>query len=302
MNPMPGRAISAIATILVAIGATPASAQPPAEGNAAPPPNATVQQPRPFGHVVGDVLTQRVLLQFDGRSFEAAALPSAARLGVWLERRTPRIEASPDGRRWLTVEYQVINAPQALTTVSLPAWELESGSGGMALRIAAWPISIASLTPRDVFAKGELTDLRPDRPAPIIPVEPIRREIEIWCAALVATLAAWFGWFRWRDWRARSTQPFARALREIRRADDTAPEAWLALHRAFDRTAGRVLQSTTLAALFQRAPHFAPLRARVEQFFEQSDERFFGQGLPGAPLSVRKLCSELRRVEKRHEP
>jgi mxaA protein len=90
-------------------------------------------------------------------------------------------------------------------------------------------------------------------------------------------------------------------LREIRRLEDSAPEAWLALHRAFDRTAGRVMQTATLAALFQRAPHLAPLRPRIEQFFNQSAEVFFGVGLPASPLSVRKLCAELRRVEKRHE-
>jgi mxaA protein len=276
-------------------------AEPPAGNNTAPKPNAIVQQPRPFGYVVGDVLTQRVLLRLEARGFEPASLPGAARLGVWLERRAPRIEATADGRSWLAIDYQVINAPQALTTISLPAWELKPKSGAAALRVGAWPISVSPLTPRQVFAKGELEELRPDRPAPIIATEPIRRQIAIWSGAFTATLVAWFGWVLWRNRRARSTRPFARALREIRQVDDTGPEAWLALHRAFDRTAGRVMQSATLAVLFERAPHLAPLRSQIEQFFDQSAELFFGTGLPASPLSVRKLCTELRRVEKRHE-
>ena len=296
-----GRTASTIAAIAVAIITTNVRAEPPTGGDAAPGPNATVQQPRPFGYVVGDVLTQRVLLQVKGRGFEPATLPGAARLGVWLERRVPRIESSPDGHRWLAVDYQVINSPQALTTVSLPAWELRPESGATTLRIGAWPISVSALTPRQVFAKGGLEELRPDRPAPVIATEPTRRQIAIWSSALMVTLAVWFGWFLWRNWRAKSTQPFARALREIRRLEDTAPETWLALHRAFDRTAGRVTQTATLAALFQQAPHLAPLRPRIEHFFTQSAELFFGAGLPASPLSVRKLCTELRRVEKRHE-
>jgi mxaA protein len=296
-----GRTASTVAAITAAIIATNIRAEPPAGGNATPGPHAIVQQPRPFGYVVGDVLTQRVLLQVEERGFEPAALPEAGRLGVWLERRTPRIESSPDGRRWLAVDYQVINAPQALTTVSLPAWELRSRSGATALKIGAWPISVSALTPPQVFAQGGLEELRPDRPAPIVATQAHRRQIVLWSSALAATLAAWLSWFLWRNWRSRSTQPFARALREIRRLDDSAPEAWLALHRAFDRTAGRAMQTATLAALFQQAPHLAPLRPGIEQFFDQSAERFFGAGPPANPLSVRKLCSELRRVEKRHE-
>lgn len=69
---------------------------------------ATVAQPRPFGYVVGDLVTQRVLLHSAHSDFEPdfepAALPDAQRLNVWLERRAPRIESTADGRRWLVVD------------------------------------------------------------------------------------------------------------------------------------------------------------------------------------------------------
>jgi mxaA protein len=74
------------------------------------------------------------------------------------------------------------------------------------------------------------------------------------------------------------------------------------LHRAFDRTAGQVVHAATLSDLFQQAPHLLPLREKIERFFAQSGERFFGAGMPAQPLSVRKLCTELRKLEKRHEP
>ena len=73
------------------------------------------------------------------------------------------------------------------------------------------------------------------------------------------------------------------------------------LHRAIDRTAGRVMQRTTLTTLFERAPHLAPQRELIERFYAQSTELFFGRGLPADALSVRELCRELRRLEKRHE-
>ena len=266
---------------------------------------ATVDQPRPFGYVVGDLVTQRVLLHSAHSDFEPdfepAALPDAQRLNVWLERRSPRIESTADGRYWLVVDYQVINAPQSLTTVTLPAWEIASKTGETKLTIPAWPISVAALTPRSAFATGGLGELRPDRAAPVVATAPIRRQVIIWSIICVITLAAWLAWLQWRNWQDALNRPFARALHEIRRMDESTPQAWQTLHRAFDQTAGRVTQSETLPVLFQRAPHLQPLRPQIEQFFAQSAERFFGAGLAHSPVSVRALCSELRRIEKRHE-
>jgi mxaA protein len=114
-------------------------------------------------------------------------------------------------------------------------------------------------------------------------------------------LACWLAWFGWRNWSARKEQPFARAWEELRALDERTPQAWQALHRAFDRTAGRVTQPATLATLFQRAPHLQAQRNRIERFFAQSSEFFFGSGLPNDALSVRELCRDLRRLERQHE-
>jgi mxaA protein len=246
--------------------------------------------------VVGDLLTQRVLLD----DFELAELPRAERVDIWFERHDARIETASDGHRWLIVTYQLINAPQALTTVTLPAWELPARRGE-ALSIAAWRIRASPITAPRVEAEQVLRDLRPDHPAAATPTAPIRKQLFLWTGALILTLLAWALWIAWRNHRASQNQPFARALREMRHVDDNAPEAWQALHRAFDRTAGGVTQMGTLRALFERAPHFEPLRSRIEEFFTQSRELFFGGGLPGQRVSVHELCSDLRRIERQHE-
>jgi len=259
------------------------------------PATAVVEQPRPFGYVVGDVMTQRVLLEIGGQELAPAELPKAERVNLWLERRPARIESLPDGHRWLALDYQVINAPQSLTTVNLPAFELQGAPDGATLRIAAWPISVNALT------SGGSIELRPDRPAPAIATAPIRRQIAIWSSAFLLVLAAWLGWLAWRNWRAAAARPFAHALHEMRHLDGTAPQAWRALHRAFDQTAGRVVQTATLPALFERVPQLQSLRPEIEQFFAQSRALFFGGGLPADRMSARALCAQLRRIEKRIE-
>src|SRR5262249_2242752 len=127
---------------------------------------ASVQQPRPFGYVLGDTLVQRIALSFPGQRFEPATLPQAERAGLWFARRDARIEATAEGNRWLVIDYQLINAPQQLMTVNLPALLLKSRTNDAVLQVPEWPVSVAALTPRIAFAKGGLQDLRADHPAP----------------------------------------------------------------------------------------------------------------------------------------
>jgi mxaA protein len=263
-------------------------------------PEATVQQPRAFGYVLGDVITQRVLLELDGKTFDAK-LPASQRVGIWLERRGARVESAADGRRWLLVDYQLINAPRILTTISLPPLLLVATRGDAKMLVPGWSLSISPLTPHSVFDASGLGELRPDRPATLIETAPIRRQLWLWLGALAVALAAWFAWTKWRNWLAQMNQPFARAWHEMQRLDASSPQAWQTLHRAFDRTAGRVMHTEALPMLFDRAPHLQSLRPQIEEFFTASSERFFGGGTSNAAVSIPALCDTLRRLERQHE-
>ncbi|HWK50326.1 MAG TPA: hypothetical protein VNR40_10595 [Steroidobacter sp.] len=260
--------------------------------------SSIVEQPRPFGYVIGDVITQRVLLTTPREEFEPTVLPPVQRVNIWFVRRASRIEATPDGRRWLVVDYQLINSPQALATVQLPAWKIEDQTHGTQLAIPAAPVSAAPL----ISNSSSSTDieLRPDRQVSSLDTASSRANVFLWSIALGVILLAWLAWLQWRNWRDSYNRPFARALHQLRRMDEMAPEAWQTVHRAFDQTAGRVLQIDTLPTLFERAPYLQPQRAAIERFFAQSNERFFGAGSQGKLLSVRALCHELRRIERQH--
>jgi mxaA protein len=265
---------------------------------------AVVQQPRPFGYVLGDTLSQRILLQSAGRDFDPATLPPVERAGLWFARRASRIERSEDRHRWLVVDYQLINAPQTLMTVNLPTVTLKPKTGSEPLTVPEWPVSIGPLTPRAAFAKGGLQELRPDHPAPTLPTGGLRTRLEIWSGLFALTVLSWIAWWLVRSFRAAARQPFAQALREIRRIDDDSRGAWVALHRAFDKTARRTLQLSTLPALFKQAPHFEVQREAIERFYSDSYSRFYGvtsaNAAPGTSFP-RTLCATLRRIEKRHE-
>ena len=101
---------------------------------------ATVEQPRAFGHVLGDVLTQRVLLQHEGRGVAATAPPPAGARGpVARAPRGAQRRPMPRAARWLAIDYQVVNAPRSLSMVTLPALSIAVDAGAP-LSLPAWPV------------------------------------------------------------------------------------------------------------------------------------------------------------------
>ncbi len=141
----------ALVLVLAVMPAAAVQAADPPPG--APAVAAVVVQPRSFGHVLGDVLTQRVSLDQGGRTLQPGALPAAARIDLWLERRPPRLETDAHGRHWLAIDYQIINSPRTLSAIALPALAVPT-AGGPTLQLAAWPISIAPLTPDQPFGRA----------------------------------------------------------------------------------------------------------------------------------------------------
>jgi mxaA protein len=287
-----------------AASATKAASAPRASPVAAP--LARTIEPRAFGYVLGDVLTQRVLLTGAAGDVPQGALPSAGRIGVWLERRPSRIETGTDGHRWLVLSYQVTNSPPSLTAIELPALTLNLQAGAP-LHVAAWPVTIGPLTPDSITGNGDLQAMRPDRPPPHLPLDRIERRFAGSLGALAVALLAWAAWWLLRNRREAARLPFARAWRDLSpgstnmNAETDDPAAWRRLHRALDETAGRVVQHDTLAPLFARAPWLEPLRASLEQFYQQSAARFFGTGVPTASYPLRQLARELYLAERRRQ-
>lgn len=260
---------------------------------------AITEQPRTFGHVLGDVLSQRVLLEHAGRTLEIVALPPAERVDRWFERRTPRIETASEGQRWLVIDYQLINAPRALTTAALPPLTLAT-TAGTVLAVTALPVSIGPLTLDEATAQNGALALQPDRPLVPHPTKLIENQLQNALIALTLVLVTWFAWWAWRHLSEAKRLPFARAWRQLRRLDLAEPAAWLALHHAINQTAGRVVHAASLPRLLDDLPHLRPLQTELEGFFRASNARFFGDTAGAAAFPLRELGQALRAAELRH--
>lgn len=262
-----------------------------------------VQQPRAFGHVIGDVLTQRVLLQHEGHAVEPASMPPVQRTGPWLERRAPRIVTDDAARRWLVVDYQVINSPRAALQATLPALTLTLSTGA-SLDVPAWSVGIGPLVPDSAVQQGRMPVLQPQREVEPLDTARLGNRFRIGSAATLAVLLSWLLWWAWRNARDPRRLPFARAWREIGPLDPSQPEAWRVVHRAIDASAGHVVHRAGLPSLLDAQPRLQPLRAQLEEFFARSNQRFFGTTgdatLAAGSFDLRGLCRAMRDAERRH--
>lgn len=257
-------------------------------------------QPRPFGYVIGDILTQRIHLNADGRAFVPAELPRVERAGVSLWRREVRQETDSDGEHWLVLRYQIINAPQSLAVWGLPELLLKDANSNATLVIPPWPFSIGPLTPPQPFGKDGLPALRDDRLPSPVPLAPLDRRIRFAVGGLLLTLLSWAGCAYWLHLKTGRHRPFARAMRDMRVMQENSPSAWRRLQHALNDAAGHVVRADTLDKLIERAPYLAQERHALEQFCRETSALFFGHGVPADMQSVHDLARRLHRLERRH--
>jgi mxaA protein len=274
------------------------------------PVGVSVRQPRAFGYVIGDRLEQRITLSAPaGMSLDVRSLPRPGRTGLWLELSPPRLtwDRHDDTTRYrLSLDYQVVNVPEQVTTIDLPAVDLVFiGRGGrQAALLDEWPITIAPITPTYVLGRAGLAETRPDAPPPLPDPARYMRLTLLWAAAILAVIAVTAVRRRGGLWLRRGARPFAKAARDLRKLARLPPEratyerGLQRLHRAFDAAAGRVMFGDRLSPLFAAHPELAGLRAAIEQFYAASQREFFGTGSGSASLhGVLALAERCREAE-----
>jgi mxaA protein len=270
----------------------------------------SVRQPRAFGYVIGDRLEQRISLQIPaGLTLDPRGLPRAGRTGLWLELAPPHLtfEKVGDATRYrLTLDYQIINVPEQVRTIDLPAVDLAfSGRGGpLGASVDEWPITISPITPTYVLARAGLPQAQPDARPAIPESAPYNWLTLLWAAALAALGTGMTVRRRGISWLRRSARPFARAAHDIAKLARLPPDrstyrrGLQRLHRAFDATAGHAVFGDRLTTLFDAHPELLRLRPEIEQFYASSQREFFGARADTPSLSaVLALAARCREVE-----
>lgn len=276
-----------------------------------------VSTPRPFGHVIGDVIRQQIdLTLHDSFVLAPGSVPHPRRLSYWLELRSAQVEETHAGEQRhyrITLDYQNFYIPRDVRSLRIPVFTLTASHPGATTEIPvkAWEFTVSPLheTAGVRVAEGQAY-VRSDDP-------PVRRDLVrrqrrlLLYGALLLVLAAGMA-HEWGLWRGRTRRPFAQAWRELRPLQH-APlpagaerAAMRALHRAFDQSNGAPVFPDHLEQFFRRCPQFAPLRADIAAFFAASRQVFFADQGAIAKLegdaeivqALARLCRRCIAVER----
>lgn len=274
---------------------------------------ATTEEPRAFGHQVGDVVTRVIWIDVPaGLTLDADSLPAPGRLSAALDLRA--LSRGDEGiaggtRLRLELEFQVFAAPVAPRIVDLPTLKLRFDGGGRSqeLRVDPWPLAVSPLGPEAASPRHGLGELRPDQPPPGADTRMLRAVVVAGTtvAALVGVwlAAVYFG----LPWWSRRHRPFGRAWRELQAArrrgvlgEEATASATITrrLHAALNASAGHVLFAEGVEAFIAAAPRYAPLRADLLSFFERSRGAFFAAAPVDDPSWLLDLARALRDAER----
>lgn len=276
----------------------------------------TLDPARAFGYVLGDTLTLEAEIRLDpGARIDPSSLPRPHAVSPWLD--LVAVDLAPpdhaaDGHYRLRLTYQSFFGPLEPRALDIPAWPLlvREGAARRALEVPAFTFVATPLRELVPSRAGNPMALRPDLPPPSYPLGPdaLRAGLAAGVAALgLAALALTRGWRPFR----RAARPFAAARRGILQSGaataQTYRAALLALHRAFDSTAGRRLLGDDVGAFLAREPRFSNLADDVGALFAASRVAFFGAGTEAAmarlpPEALTAIARRLADAERRDPP
>jgi mxaA protein len=279
------------------------------------PPAIHVDEPRAFGHFIGDLLTRHLDVTIpQPYALTADRLPKIARVSTWMELDAVTVRAVPSAhatRYLIDLEYQIVDSPTQLEVAALPAVGLRFAGGGRSFErdIGTWPIVIAPLAPGAL--RTGLETLRPARVPSLIDATASKVRLLLFGAGS-AVLFAYLALVRLALPRLEGRRgPFATAHRTVRMlaaspASVARQQAALrAVHRAFDATAGFRVFGERLEEFLAAHPEFRGLRAPASNFFAVSRAAFFATGGvdASAPLDgLLALTAQFKACERRRAP
>lgn len=278
-----------------------------------------IESPRNIGWMIGDVLTQRIILHSPAQlPLQLASLPQPGPLNYWLELRDVQwSQQRRDGalHYQLTLSYQSFYVPLDVSERQLPAFSLRFGENGdHPLDIPRWSFTMSPLRPVTLSSSSGLPMLQADAPLQLPDSRPAVHEAGM---ALVASLALTLLLLRhYGAWpfHQRRQRPFAQAhrrIRQYRKAADPAAYALAlrAMHQALqDSYQQRTVLFEDLPDFLASHPHFVPAAASLTDFFHASHQYFFASmddetAIPTpAWQALQQLSRAMARAERTAKP
>lgn len=265
---------------------------------------------RPFGHLLGDVFTLRSAVDAPAPlKLDRASLPHPGPVTYSLELRNLSVKEEPlpagGTRYWIEAQYQTFYSALETREEIVPAYvvALVDGARREEVKVGQWSYLTSPLRPIATQSGETNLDMRPDA-FPVAPGIARQRNALIAAVVTLVLLLVALAWRRaWWPFHVRPSRPFAVAARSVRKllakGEDGRRAALLALHRAFDVTAGKRLLGDDVASFLRDRPSFAAHAEAIGAFFEASRKTFFGSAAVAYPReAIQRLARDLAAAER----
>ncbi len=267
-----------------------------------------LQTPRPFGYVIGDTIRHRIVVETrSGMALERSSLPAQGRLNRWLQLNDVSVteQDGSDGKQYqIDLLYQQFYAPLEVKELSIPGFTLRFQQHGQTLEqpVAPWPFTVAPLRELVVRQDQHGEYMRPDQAPTLLDDNAVvqRLLVALTLALGIALRLAWlYGYLPGLPKRS----VFKRAQRKVQNLGlQQLPQAFSALHAAFNGLHGKPVFLHKLAEFYQSHPEYRTVADELAWFFDYSNRYFFGDAsiMPqdNDLQKIKTLCLHCREIER----
>lgn len=268
--------------------------------------------PRDSRYVMGDLIEHSVAVTLPrGYVLEGEFLPKPGAINDWLD--VQRVDWGKENqgsevRYRVRIGYRVFKGVRSAEKLAIPPLPLRfRGANLVEAQAPEWSFVLNPIIPANT--PDNQVKVRDGLPAPAIELGPHRMRLAALLVGAVAVLIHLARRYQVLALLFRQKGPFERAHRQLlklaRRSSDPVVyrQAFRAMHRALDETAGQTLLTGHLERFFRSHPSFAELRGELELFFARSQRLFFA--VPTAPPPadypferLEALCVQCELLEK----
>lgn len=280
---------------------------------AASQPRVELFTPQAQSYVMGDLIEHSAVVTLPkGYVLDSGLLPKPGALSDWLDLQRiawEKTEQGEENRYRLRLSYRVFKGVRGAEQQTIPPLPLRfRGAGGIVeAQTPEWGFVLNPIIP--AATPDRQVTLRDSLPPPAIVLDAPRWRLAALLAGVLAVLIHLARHYQILSLLFKPKAPFARARQQLRklarrRSDPEAyRQAFRALHRALDETAGQTLLAGHLPRFCRYHPAFAELSGELEQFFAGSQRLFFAvpeaaqlADYPFERLEV--LCQQCELLEK----
>ncbi len=266
-----------------------------------------VQNPRPFGYVIGDEIRQRIIIETrKGLALQYSSLPNKGEINRWLnlnKLNVAKTKTRKGVRYQIDLTYQLFYAPLEVKMLELKNFTLQFKQFGNTIEkiVPSWSFTAAPLRELAIRKDNGKEYMRPDALVPSIDNTTAFNRLIV-SLLITFILVAYLAWLYGLLTFLPKYQIFKRPARQLAKfsKDDLASMLNI-MHKALNQLNGKPLFQHRLTNFYQRFPDYQQLNDELVWFLNYSNQYFFSSDNlinKNDSYKIKALCQHCLQIER----